>query len=111
MAECLQFGWPGYSSVGVNIRLIKTDAREETFQRCIAVTEQLLSIETTTRLVHYVGTENVCVRERNRVIRAIQLAQAQSGVWGLDEGTCTVCGSRIVSAVKVVVVAEIMIQA
>src|SRR5439155_21290518 len=68
VTERLQFRSAHDCSIGVDIRLIETDAGKKTLQGGVAVAAQFLEIETSTRFVYQVIVDDVRIGSRNRVI-------------------------------------------
>ncbi len=62
--ERFQFVRTGDSTIGINVRLIESDARKKTIQGGIAVNSQLLVVIPGPRFVHNIGGEHPRIRNR-----------------------------------------------
>src|SRR5262249_6838713 len=85
MAQGCQQILADHVSVSVNVGLVKSNPRKESFQTSVAVPVDVLAIKSAARFIHNVVREGASVRKCDCVVSPIVLLQPKSGVGALHQ--------------------------
>src|SRR5260370_40034501 len=86
MTECSQYVGPDYSTIRIDVGLIKSNARKEALQGSVAVPVDVFLIEASPCLIEDVVRDCTRIRDGEGVVPSVVLLQSEPYVGTLHQG-------------------------